>query len=48
MKNGQNIDINNQNVELLKSQKRDNFPMATTNFYLQEYRDISKRKIGHN
>ena len=46
MKNGQNTDLNHQNVEFgghLKSKKRakNELPRATTNFYVQEYRDIT-------
>ena len=46
MKNGQNTDLNNQNVEFggpLKPRKwpRMNLPMDTTNFYVQQYRDIT-------
>ena len=51
-KNGQNTDLNNQNVEFggpLKASKwpRMNLPMETTNFYVQKYRDITlNRKLG--
>ena len=53
MKNGQNTDLNHQNVEFggpIKSQKRaKNMKLhrATTNFYVQEYRDITlNTKLG--
>ena len=54
MKNGQNTDLNNQNVEFggpYKARKgtRMNLPMTTTNFYVQEYRDITlNAKLGKN
>ena len=47
MKNGQNKDLNNQNVQFwgpLKRQKRAKNELThskRTNFYVQEYRDIT-------
>ena len=46
MKNGQNTDLNNKNVQFwgpLKERKeqRMNLPTARTNFYVEEYRDIT-------
>ena len=46
MKNGQNTELNNQNVEFggpvktIKGQRM-NLTMAITNFYVQEYRYIT-------
>ena len=56
MKNGQNTDLNNKNVEFggpLQSQKRaKNELTARTNFYVQEYWDITWNtklgKLKHN
>ena len=53
MKNGQNTYLNNQNViwGTGKSQKRamNEFTLDTTNFYVQEYRDITlnTKKLRH-
>ena len=49
MKNGQNTDLNNQHVEFggpLKARTGPimNLPMTTTNFYVQEYQDITLKK----
>ena len=43
MKNGKNTDLNNHNVQLWGARKgpRMNLPTARTNFYVQEYRDIT-------
>ena len=46
MKNGQNTDLNNQNFQFwgsLKARKgqRMNLTAAKTNFYVQEYQDIT-------
>ena len=52
MKNVQNTDLNNQNVQFwgpLKAKKwpRMNLPMTRTNLYVQEYRDITlNTKLG--
>ena len=51
MENGQNTDLNNQNVQFgvrYKARKgpQMNLTMATANFYVQEYRDITlKHKV---
>ena len=53
MKNGQNTDLNEQNVQFwgpLQSQKgpRMNLPTARTNFYVQQYRETeSQEKLKH-
>ena len=52
MKNCQNTDLNNQNVEFGGPQEarkwpRMNLSMAIMNFYVQEYRDITlNAKLG--
>ena len=48
-KNGQNADLNHQNVEFGGPLKgpRMNFHITTTDFYVQEYRDITlNTKLG--
>ena len=48
MKNDQNTDLTNQNVESGGPIKM-NLPMETTKFYAQEYRDITeKHKVWKN
>ena len=36
-KNGQNADLNHQNVEKARKGPKTNFPIASTDFYIQEY-----------